>query len=69
MATNPKAVLISRSLADKAKVKPGDPIRIYWDGLDEAMFTVYGIIDYWPGWNPLPAAADGEEGRRSPSPI
>ena len=61
MATNPKAVLISRSLANTAKVKPGDPIRIYWDGLDEAMFTVYGIIDYWPDWNPLPAAADGEE--------
>ncbi|MCM3629846.1 ABC transporter permease [Paenibacillus glycanilyticus] len=61
MATNPKAVLISRSLADAAKVKPGDPISLYWDGLDEALFTVYGIIDYWPGWSPLPVAADGEE--------
>jgi putative ABC transport system permease protein len=67
IATNPKAVLISRSLADAAKVKPGDPIRIYWDGLDEAIFTVYGIIDYWPGWNPLPVAADGEEKASKPN--
>ncbi|WP_336773000.1 ABC transporter permease [Paenibacillus sp. MMO-58] len=67
IATNPKAVLISRSLADAAKVKPGDPISVYWDGLDEAMFTVYGIIDYWPGWNPLPAAADGEEKPSKPN--
>lgn len=67
IATNPKAVLISKSLADAAKVKPGDPISVYWDGLDEAMFTVYGIIDYWPGWNPLPSAADGEEKPAKPN--
>ncbi|NIK68094.1 ABC transporter permease [Paenibacillus sp. BK720] len=66
MATNPKAVLISQSLADAAKVKPGDPISLYWDGLDEALFTVYGIIDYWPGWNPLPAAG-GEERPTKPN--
>jgi putative ABC transport system permease protein len=57
LAPNPKAVLISRSLADKAKVKPGDSIGISWDGLDQAQFVVYGIIDYWPSWNPLPSGA------------
>ncbi|SEO23925.1 ABC transporter permease [Paenibacillus sp. OV219] len=60
LATNPKAVLISRSLADKFKVKPGDPLSAKWAGLDSANFIVYGIIDYWPGWNPLPAAGDSE---------
>lgn len=62
MAPNPKAVLISRSLADAAKIKPGDPMLISWDGLDQVQFTVYGIIDYWPSWNPLPAseAKDGQ---------
>jgi putative ABC transport system permease protein len=54
IASDPKAVLISRSVADEFKVKPGDPIRISWDELDQAVFSVYGIIDYWPGWNPLP---------------
>lgn len=60
IAPDPKAVLISRSLADKAKLKPGDPIRVNWDGLDQAQFTVYGIIDYWPSWNPLPSAAGND---------
>ncbi|NIK77021.1 putative ABC transport system permease protein [Paenibacillus castaneae] len=53
LAPNPKAVLISRSIAEKAKAKPGDTISISWDGLDQAQFIVYGIIDYWPSWNPL----------------
>ncbi|WP_127530165.1 ABC transporter permease [Paenibacillus kobensis] len=65
IAPNTKAVLISRSIADEAKLKPGDPIRIYWDGLDPAQFTVYGIIDYWPGWNPLPTT--GEKGKTETS--
>ncbi|RCW48412.1 ABC transporter permease [Paenibacillus prosopidis] len=62
MAPNPKAVLISRSLANAAKIKPGNPIRVSWDGLDQVQFTVFGIIDYWPSWNPLPAgeAKDGK---------
>lgn len=63
IAPEPKAVLISRSLADKAKLKPGDPIRLNWDGLDQAQFTVFGIIDYWPSWNPLPSVAGNEEGK------
>lgn len=62
IAPDPKAVLVSRSLADKAKVKPGDPIRLNWDGLDQAQFTVYGIIDYWPSWNPLPSGAADNDG-------
>lgn len=65
IAPNPQAVLISRSLAEAAKVKPGDSIRIYWEGLDQAPFTVYGVIDYWPTWNPLPSgeAGEGRDGR------
>ncbi|GGF97590.1 ABC transporter permease [Paenibacillus abyssi] len=69
IASDPKAVLISRSLAEANDVKPGDPIRLKWEGLDQALFTVYGIIDYWPGWNPLPilgspAADEGETAAR-----
>ncbi|WP_027088015.1 ABC transporter permease [Cohnella panacarvi] len=65
IAPNPKAVLVSRSLADKAQLKPGDPIRVSWDGLDQAQFTVYGIIDYWPSWNPLPSSDGGGSDART----
>jgi putative ABC transport system permease protein len=61
IASDPKAVLISRSIADKYKVKPGDRISANWSGLDYAGFIVYGIIDYWPGWNPLPVGGASEE--------
>lgn len=54
LSSDPKAVLISQSLADEYKLKPGDGIYVGWEGLDQALFTVYGIVDYWPGWNPNP---------------
>ncbi|MDQ0115474.1 ABC transporter permease [Paenibacillus harenae] len=57
LAPNTKAVLISRSIAEKTKARPGDTIALSWDGLDQAQFVVYGIIDYWPSWNPLPTGA------------
>ncbi|GGD73906.1 ABC transporter permease [Paenibacillus nasutitermitis] len=61
IAPDPKAVLISRSIADKYQVKPGDPLSVKWSGLDYAGFTVYGIIDYWPGWSPLPVGGIPED--------
>jgi len=67
IAPNPRAVLISRSIAEEAGVKPGDPIRIQWEGLSQAEFTVYGIIDYWPSWNPLPRG-EGAGDERSAKP-
>lgn len=67
IAPNPKAVLISRSIAEQANLKPGDPINIYWDSLDRAQFTVYGIIDYWPTWNPLPGRSDGKSKVEQPN--
>ncbi|XEC96373.1 FtsX-like permease family protein [Paenibacillus tarimensis] len=56
IASDQRAVLISRSIAEEHKIKTGDRIGVNWSGLDEAGFIVYGIIDYWPGWNPLPSA-------------
>jgi len=67
IAPNPKAVLISRSIAEQANLKPGDPINIYWDSLDRVPFTVYGIIDYWPTWNPLPGRSDGKSKVEQPN--
>jgi len=57
IASDPSAVLISRSIAEEHNVKPGDHIYIGWQGVDSAQFNVYGIIDYWPSWNPNPNLA------------
>lgn len=57
LAKDPAAVLISRSLAKQFDVKPGEYITMSWPGSVEARFNVYGIIDYWPSWNPNPQPA------------
>lgn len=61
IAPDPKAVLISRSMADQG-IKPGDVIHIEWSGVGSKPFTVYGVVDYWPTVNPNPTgrAADGK---------
>ncbi|TVY10091.1 ABC transporter permease [Paenibacillus cremeus] len=58
MAVDPSAVLISRSIADQFNLKPGDHIYAGWSGVEAAMFNIYGIIDYWPSWNPNPNFSD-----------
>ncbi|UUZ96472.1 ABC transporter permease [Paenibacillus sp. P25] len=58
IARNPSAVLISRSMAEEYGLKPGDAITVGWPGVEGAGFTVYGVIDYWPSWNPNPGAGD-----------
>ncbi|AEE96401.1 ABC transporter permease [Mahella australiensis] len=53
LAYEPSAVLISRSLSEKYSINPGDYIDISWAGADAANFVVYGIVNYWPTWNPF----------------
>ncbi|MDR6552993.1 FtsX-like permease family protein [Paenibacillus qinlingensis] len=57
LATDSKAVLISRSIADEIGAKVGDVVRIGWNDVEGATSVVYGIIDYWPSWNPNPVLA------------
>ncbi|QHT60150.1 ABC transporter permease [Paenibacillus lycopersici] len=61
IASNPKAVLVSRSMAKQYGVKAGDTISAKWEGLDSADFIVYGIVDYWPGWSPLPTSGNADD--------
>ncbi|MCS7461092.1 FtsX-like permease family protein [Paenibacillus doosanensis] len=58
LASNPQAVLISRTLADQFNVKVGDHLYAGWNGVESTMFNIYGIVDYWPSWNPNPKYAD-----------
>ncbi|RCW47399.1 ABC transporter permease [Paenibacillus prosopidis] len=55
LASDSQAVLISRTLADQQKVKPGDTIWVGWSDVPQQPFKVYGIIDYFPTFNPNPA--------------
>lgn len=59
MAGEPSAVLISTSLADAYGVKSGDVIEVGWGQLEPRTFTVYGVVDYFPSYNPHPI--EGEQ--------
>ncbi|MCX7923769.1 MAG: ABC transporter permease [Clostridia bacterium] len=52
LAVEPSACLISKSLSESSKLKVGDYIHIMWEENQKISFTVYGIVDYWPSWNP-----------------
>ncbi|WP_274364416.1 ABC transporter permease [Paenibacillus thermotolerans] len=68
IAEDPSAVLISRSMADQKGVKVGDTMEINWKNHEPALFTVYGVIDYFPGFSPLPEAPTSD-GEKPPAPM
>jgi putative ABC transport system permease protein len=54
IAADPRSVLISRTLADQRDVKKGDTIYVGWENVSPSPFVVFGIIDYFPTFNPNP---------------
>ena len=54
----PRAALLSRDIADAYDYKVGDSITISWknentaEKVGETTCTIYGIIDYWPTYDP-----------------
>ncbi|WP_456275278.1 ABC transporter permease [Bacillus sp. AK128] len=58
LAAEPSAVLISTSLAEKLSIKEGDYLTLNWDTSLPAEFIVYGIVDYWPSFNPTIQESD-----------
>ncbi len=58
IASEPSAVLISKSLAQQQGLKPGDSIMVSWSGVKPHPFVVYGVIDYWPSFNPNPKVTE-----------
>lgn len=59
LATDSKAVLISKSIAEETGAKVGDVVHLGWNDVEGATCVVYGIIDYWPSWNPNPILTAG----------
>lgn len=52
LAASPKAMLVSEGFARRHGTKPGDAIEITWEGQGYLDGVVYGIVPYWPSWNP-----------------
>lgn len=52
LAANPKAVLISDTLADRLALAPGDTITYTWEGQGYVEGVVYATVPLWPTWNP-----------------
>ena len=61
LTSEQSACLVSRSLSQQCNIKVGDYVQIGLSGIARSdgtgrsqgvTFTVYGIVDYWPSWNP-----------------
>ncbi|MGG1517925.1 FtsX-like permease family protein [Paenibacillus oryzisoli] len=65
LAGDARAVLISRSIAEETGAKVGDVVRIGWNDVEGSTVVIYGIIDYWPSWNPNPVLSAGASSVRS----
>jgi len=71
IAADPRAVLVSRTLAEQRDLKKGDTINIGWDNVSSQPFVIFGIIDYFPTFNPNPpvgsiVASDKESKSNAP---
>jgi putative ABC transport system permease protein len=62
IAGDPSAVLISRSIAEELNARVGQTIYAGWNGVEPTKLVVYGIVDYWPGWNPNPFLSTSSKG-------
>ncbi len=60
IAADTSAVLISGTLADMTGAKAGDTIWIGWPEAESQPFQVYGVLDYFPTFNPLPQLGEGD---------
>ena len=67
LSSEPSSCLISKSISKNCNVNVGDNIVVDWNGNKGAIFNVYGIIDYWPTFNPNElAAGQGDRSFKEP---
>ena len=56
LAADPKAMLLSTSIAEEFELKLGDTILVTWSSQDVVDGVVVGFVDHWPAFLPV---ADG----------
>ncbi|WP_274361300.1 ABC transporter permease [Paenibacillus thermotolerans] len=69
IAPDTHAALVSSTLAKQLEVKAGDILDIGWEGIRPTRVTVFGIVDYFPTFNPNPAAETANERRTNVPPM
>ncbi|MDR3644054.1 MAG: FtsX-like permease family protein [Clostridia bacterium] len=58
LTSEPSACLISQSVSNAYGIKVGDSITVSWQANTQVVLNVYGIVGYWPSWNPNKDASD-----------
>lgn len=53
LASNPSAVLVSQTMAEQAGIRVGQTIEIGWTGVTPKPVIVYGIVEFFPKFNPF----------------
>jgi putative ABC transport system permease protein len=61
LASYPMGCLISKSLSAMYNIKVGENVKMSWNNMQDADFTVIAIIDYWPTFNPNKGSNTDEE--------
>jgi putative ABC transport system permease protein len=62
LASSPDMCLISESVSKEYGIQAGDYINLGWTGSTNAVFTVGGVISYWPSWNPNISPQNAQDG-------
>ncbi|MBC8061201.1 MAG: FtsX-like permease family protein [Clostridiaceae bacterium] len=68
LSGEPSACLISKSISKNCNINVGDNIVADWNENKGVIFNVYGIIDYWPTFNPN-ELANGQAGKSFKEPM
>ncbi|QHW34494.1 ABC transporter permease [Paenibacillus rhizovicinus] len=67
IAADTHAVLLSKTAADFFGAKAGDVLDVGWEGIRPTRLVVYGVVPYFPAFNPNPvAAAEGGGKKQDP---
>lgn len=73
IAPDSRAVLISKTLADQKQLKQGDTLWVSWDDFSAQPFIIYGILPYFPTFNPNPSAgsvtSEDSKEKTAPAPM
>ncbi|QHT60904.1 ABC transporter permease [Paenibacillus lycopersici] len=69
IAPDTHAVLLSQTAADFYGAKIGDTLDVGWEGIRPTRLVVYGIVPYFPAFNPNPAAGAKENDDKQRNPM
>ncbi|MBO7743607.1 ABC transporter permease [Paenibacillus sp. MWE-103] len=69
IASDTHAVLLSKTAADYYGAKVGDTLDVGWEGIRPTRLVVYGIVPYFPAFNPNPVAGPKDSDGKPRNPM